>query len=89
MKKTATIVLISTLFIFIGCGDNSNSETTNVKEIVKAEKEKPTVNKSDSEVNIDINDSKLNLQVGSKDDVNLNIGDKEGGVSINLGSFLK
>jgi len=91
MKKTSIAIIsfvLFTTFTIVGCGDSSNSETTTNKEVVETEKEKSTVIKKE--------EKGLNIQVGSKDGINVNIGDnnktldvqvgtKEDGVSVKMG----
>jgi len=103
MKKISIAIISFTLFstfTVIGCGVSTND--TNNSEIIKSEKENPTVQKEETtgvNVNIGDNNKTLDVQVGSEKDgvgvkigesgLDIKIGDKEGGISINLGSFLK
>ena len=81
MKKTSIVILSFTLFTTLavmGCGNaTKNNEATN-KEAVQTEKEKSTVIKKE--------EKGLNIQVGSKDAVNVNIGDNNKSLDIQVGS---
>jgi len=91
MKKISIAILSFTLFstlTVIGCGVSSNNEATTKREVIDVEKEKDTTSKKEH--------NGVNIQVGSKDGVNVNLGDnnktldvqvgsKEDGVSVKMG----
>ena len=81
MKKTSIAILSFTLFATLavmGCGHATTKETANKEEVVKMEKEDSNMSKKD--------EKGLNIQVGSKDGVNVNIGDNNKSLDIQVGA---